>query len=175
MAFATPEDMERRSQGAITTASHPYLADELAAATRNIQDFCRWHVAPAKTCTYRRVTPLYESVWLPAMEIDRIDSVTIDGTEYDEQRLGNIKFDPATGWTNLAGSDVTIEYTAGFDPVPENLKSLTLELAALSLGTSLGQTREQAGTVSVTYGRSGGGLDAAAEQRLAAYRIGRLP
>ena len=175
--FATPEDMADRTLGQITEASHPFLQRELDAATQDIRDFCRWHVAPSRQLTYRRAGRRVDDVWLPAMEIQTVDAVTIDGTVFDANALSGVEFDPSTGWTNLRGRSVVVKYTAGFEKVPANLVTATLELAATALGTSLGFAREQAGTVSVTFDRAGGGVDAgsAGGQRLIAYQLGRLP
>lgn len=175
--FADTDLMEDRSQGAISRTSHPYLARELAAATQDIRDFCRWHVTPRKQVTYKRSGPHPEQVWLPAMQIASIEAVSIDGTMWDASALSAVEFDEDTGWTNLHGRRVVVKFTAGFEEVPSNVEAVTLELAATGLGTSLGYTREQAGTVMVSFGRAGGGIDEASAQarRLIAYQIGRLP
>lgn len=175
--FAGPSLMEQRSQGAISTTSHPYLERELAAATRDIRDFCRWHVSPRMQVEYKRSGQHSEQVWLPAMQIATIDAVTIDGTTWDATAFAGVEFDEDTGWTNLRGRRVVVKYTAGYEEVPGNVEAVTLELAATGLGTSLGYTREQAGTVMVAFGRAGGGIDEASPQarRLIAYQIGRLP
>lgn len=176
-SFATPQNMADRTQGQITAASHPFLQRELDAATEDIRNFCRWHVAPVRALTYRRVGRYADDVWLPAMNIESIDAVTIDGTVWDANALSAVEFDPDSGWTNLCGRSVIIGYTAGFEKVPANLITATLELAAGALGTSLGYEKEQAGGVSVTFGHAGGGIDedSIGGQRLIAYRIGRLP
>lgn len=171
--FATADVMSARSQGAITLTTHPHLNRELAAATRTIRNFCRWHVAELESLTYRRVGRDRDQVWLPAMQIQAVTAVTIDGTAWSD--LSEVEFDPETGWTNLCGRNVAVTYQAGFTSVPEDIEQLTLELAAGGLGTSQGFSREQAGGVSVTYDRAGGGLTAADELRLSAYQLGRLP
>lgn len=175
--FASVALMEQRSQGAITAASHPFLQRELEAATQDIKDFCRWHIAPVEQVTYKRRGRHAEQVWLPAMRIGAITAVTLDGTACDAAQVEAVEFDEDTGWTNLSGRAVEVEFTAGFDAVPANIETITLELAAAALGTSLGYTREQAGAVSVSFGRAGGGIDAdsATGRRLIAYQIGRLP
>ncbi len=175
--FASAALMESRSQGAITKASHPFLDEELRAATRAIREFCRWHVAPARSVTYRRAGATPDDVWLPAMEIASIDAVTIDGVEWTPERVAAVEFDPLTGWTNLRGRRVAVTYTAGFPTVPADLVAATLELAALGLGTALGQAREQAGMVSLTFDQVGGAIDdnSPSGRRLIPYRIGRLP
>jgi len=170
--FATVEQMLERSQGEISPDTHPYLTRELRTATERIRNLCGWHVAPVKALTYRHGGPSRRSVWLPAMEIQSIDEVTVDG---ETVALSDVEFDPDTGWTNIRGCSVTVKYTAGFSEVPSPLETLTLELAAVGLGTSLGFSRQQAGAVSVTYDRTGGALTAESEAELAPYRVERLP
>jgi len=175
-AFASNALMESRSQGAITTGSHPHLADELLAATRAIREFCRWHIAPARQVTYRRAGASPDDIYLPAMEVASIDSVRVDGVAWSADRVAAVEFDPLTGWTNIYGRRVVVEFTAGFDEVPADVVGVALELAANGLGTSLGQTREQAGTVALTFDRVGGGVDPAGSlgRRLIPYQIGRV-
>lgn len=175
--FASTSLMEDRSQGAITTASHPHLARELEAATRDIKDFCRWHISPRKSVTQKRRGRFAEDVWLQAMQIESIDAVTIDGVEYTEDQVAAVEFDEDTGWTNLRGRLVEVTFTAGFVEVPETVETATLELAAAGLGTALGAMREQAGSVSITFDRAGGGIEEGSvlARRLLPYQIGRLP
>lgn len=170
-SFATPDQMEDRSGGAILT-THPFLQKELAAATRQIRNRCGWHIATRQQVRIRHVRPFPESVWLPAMQIESIDSAIMDGAT---RTTSGIDFDPDTGWTPLCGRRVDVTFTAGFDEVPEDLVTLTLELAAGALGSPLGITREQAGGVSVTLARSSGALQADDLSRLAAYKLGWLP
>lgn len=179
--FASPDDMERRSLGAISAATHPYLGDELAAASRLIRDFCRWHVAPVVSVTHVRRGRGRDAVWLPAMEVASVDGVKVDGLEWGPDLLERVEFDPRTGWTNIEGASVEVRFTAGFDTVPESLRSLTLQVAARALGSPLGLVREQAGSVVVTHSQVGsnqaGGvlLLPAEEAALTEYQVGRLP
>jgi hypothetical protein len=175
--FATAQRMEERSQGAITTTTHPYLHRELASATQDIRDYCRWHIAPRLPTTFRRRGRNAGEIWLPAMQIHSIDAVTLDGRTLDPAALAAVDFDPDTGWTSLCGRVAAVTFTSGHDVVPANIETITLELAAAALGTSLGYTREQAGSVSVSFDRAGGGIDedSPTARRLTAYRIGRLP
>jgi hypothetical protein len=180
-SFATKEQMDQRSQGAITLSSHPYLESELKAATRLIRDYCGWHIAGVESLTYRREHAAPEDVWLPAMEITSISAVTLAGVVYDTDALSRVRFDPRTGWTNLCGRSYEIAFVAGFAAVPEPLVSLTLQIAARALGSPLGIVREQAGTVSVTYSQvgfnqAGGAVILAGElATLSPYKLGQLP
>ena len=170
-SFATPAEMEQRSQGEIP-ATHPFLQTELNAATRQIRNACGWHIAKVEQLRYRKVRPFSEAVWLPAMQIASIDSGTIDGATLTPMTAG---FDPEIGWTPLCGRDIDVTFTAGFEETPEDLVTLTLELAAGALGSPLGISREQAGAVSVSYTRTSGALQPADQARLAAYKLGWLP
>ena len=171
-SFATPEIMEERTRGLITATSYPGLARELKAATRTIRNACHWHIATQEQLTYQRRRPHAETVWLPAMEIASIDNVILDGMLLS---VGDIDFDPDTGWTPLFGRSVRIAYTAGFTPIPEDLVTLTLELAAGGLVSPVGISKEQAGGVSVTLDRVSSSLTPADIDRLAAYTIGVVP
>jgi len=175
VAFASAELMQDRSGGEISPTSHTYLERELKAATQRIRNFCGWHVAKVETLTYRHAGPFVRDVWLPAMEIASIDSVRVNGTVWETPAVAGVEFDPDTGWTNLRGRDVLVTFTAGYAEVPADIEALTLELAAVGLGTSLGFSRQQAGAVSVSFDRSGGGLSADAEAQLAPYRVEHLP
>ncbi|MFF2631962.1 hypothetical protein ACFVR6_03675 [Microbacterium sp. NPDC058021] len=171
--FASATLMQQRTQGEITSTTHPYLVQELEAASRAIRNFCRWHVAKAETLTYQRSGRFEADVWLPAMEISSITKVTLDGVEWTD--LDAVEFDGRTGWTNLRGRRVEVEYVAGYIEVPADIEMLTLELAAGGLGTALNISREQAGGVAVTYSRSSGAMTALDEGRLVQYRLGRVP
>ena len=179
--FASPKLMSQRSRGAITSETHPYLQQELAAASRLIRDYCRWHVAPAIRVDHVRRGHGREQVWLKAMQIASVDRVTVDGDDWDAEKLDRVRFDPDTGWTNIEARDVNLAFTAGYDTVPESIVSLTLQVAARALGSPLGFVREQAGGVAVThtqvgFNQAGGALLLPAEEAiLDEYRIGRLP
>lgn len=170
-SFASEEEMEQRSQGAIP-ADHPFLKRELEAATREIRSACGWHIAKVETLTFERVGPFAEQVWLSAMEITAITAATIDGVDIDP---ATIEFDKQTGWTSLCGRRRSVTFTAGYAEVPADLVTLTLELAAGALGSPIGVSREQAGAVSLTYTRTSGALQPADRDRLAPYKLGWLP
>lgn len=174
-SFASADDMANRTQGLITPVTHPFLNDELEAATDAIQAYCGWHIAARQAVTLIRRFPTCEQVWLPAMNVTEITAAKIDGITFDAEALEAIEFDPLTGWTSISGRAVSLTFNAGLDAVPADLKLLVLEMAAGALGSPLGISREQAGGVSVTLERVGGGLSAEDMQRLTPYKLGRLP
>lgn len=180
--FATAQQMQDRSQGAITTATHPFLDAALKAASKKIRDYCRWHIATAQALTYKRRGRDLIDVWLPAMQITEISAVTIDGTTWDADALTTVEFDPDTGWTNLRGRIVEVGYTAGYAEVPDELVDLTLMIASRALGSPLGAVREQTLVSSITWSQAGfnvaGGTVLLAHEKTdldGTYRIGVLP
>lgn len=176
--FATADQMDQRTQGQITTASHPFLEAEIAAAERLIRDVCGWHVAPRQEVTLRRRGRDAADLWLPTIGDVQLSAATIDEQVLD---VAALHVDPVTGWTGLRGYAWEISYVAGFEEVPEALVSLTLQVAARALGSPLGVVREQAGAVSVTYSQAafnvaGGAVLLPHEKaQLAPYTIGYLP
>lgn len=179
--FASTRQMEQRSLGAITEQSHPYLTHELAAATDLIREACRWHIAPRKQLQLIRRFGERERVWLPAMQIESIDEVTVDGKLWSAEQLAAVQFDPLTGWTSIVARHVDVKFTAGYAAPPSSLVSLTLQIAARALGSPLGLVREQAGTVNVTHtqvgsNQAGGALLLPIERSaLVPYQLGWLP
>lgn len=174
-AFASKEDVTARPDLA-DLADHPRLQEQLEAATSAIRAYCRWHIAGVEQRTHIRVQPFPDEVFIPAMRIVSVDAARIDGRDH---LAGSVEFDPGTGWTPLHGCRISVTYTAGFENVPAEIKALCLEMAAAALGSPIGISREAAGGVSVTYSRSGSGVDTAPGSAdvalLAPYRLGWLP
>lgn len=174
--WPTPAVMSSRTNGEIPE-DHPGLARELEAAIAAVRDYCRWHVAGVEQRTLTRLTPFVDMVWIPAMEIKSIDALTLGGVVQD--RPGDLPFDPTTGYTGIMARSYSITYTSGFEKLPAAIETLVLELAAGGLGTAVGIDREQAGGVSVSFARAGGGLNVgpggADAATLAPYRLGVLP
>ena len=178
VAFAMPSNMEARTGELGIPPTHPFLHRELDAATQLIQKRCGWHIAPVQQVRHRRVGPMPVNVWLPAMQIQEVSSATVDGVVLDP---ASVEFDTDTGWTNLTGRKFDITFTAGFEEVPSELVTLTLQIAARALVSPMGLVRDQAGGVSAVYTQVGfnqaGGtvLLSAEEATLTPYRLGRLP
>lgn len=174
--WPTADTMAARTGGEIP-ADHPGLARELAAAASAIRDYCGWHIAGVEQNTLTRLVPFVDMIWIPAMEIKSIDALTVGGTVWDDPR--SAPFDPGTGYTGIMARSYSITYTSGYEKLPEAIVTLVLELAAGGLGTAVGIDREQAGGVSVSFARTGGGLavgpGGADAVTLAPYKIGVLP
>lgn len=181
-AFATPEQMAARSQGAITSASHPYLAQALAAASGVIRGYCGWHVAPVEEETRRFPGIPRERLWLPTGRLVEVLTATDAGTSVD---VAALDWDESgllgkTDWTSGL-RNVEITYRHGFDSVPPEITDLTLQIAARALGSPLGVVTEKSLTSSVTWAQTAQGVAGGVvlmeheKPTLAPYRLGWLP
>ena len=149
-----------------------YLADsrvepDIKAATAAIRNYCGWHVYPSQACELN--TTLYDKavtvsdrvlmIQLPATFVSSIESIKIDGEEYDETyvimpngilRVYNLRWKHINPWT-----PIVIEYTAGIpDGEAAGLKELVTHRVTHALESSAGVQSETAGGVSITYNAS---------------------
>jgi len=179
--FATAEQMAQRSGGAIP-ADHPFLVTALGAATREIRKFCRWHIAPTRTETITVPVVYGRPVWLPTQHLTDLVSVTNDGTVLDVAGI-DWSADGELGYLHWVTGRraLVVEFTHGYETVPDDLVDLTLQIASRALGSPLGYVREQAGSVSVTHSQAGfnvaGGTVVLEHEKrqLMEYQLGRLP
>ena len=179
-ALTTVAEVQARSNGVITGPTDLALSGRLDSASTIVRAWCGWHIAPVAQVTQVRRRPWREQVWLDAMNILSIDAAQIDGYEYTAEELAAVVFDPGTGWTELCGANVSITFTCGYETVPEEIKALVSEMVIADTINPLGLAREQAGSVSYTLGRTGGGLSGDPTgggdyARLWPYKIGRRP
>lgn len=171
-SFATPAQMEQRSQGDIPAAT-PFLSESLDAASTRIRNYCGWHIYPELSAIdYRVRGALGHPVWLPTTHLGTVDSMTVDGIAVDVDTVlwfedGRVDY---RDWRGIA----TLTFTHGYDEPPADLVALTLELALGDL-VSRGVVREQTLTSSVTWARVSGKLTAEDVSGLAEYKIGYQP
>lgn len=171
-SFATPAQMEARSQGAVP-ATAPFLSEALAAASTRIRNRCGWHVFPRLATTEYRVRGRAgHHIWLPTTYLVTVDMmnvggalVPLDDVEWFED--GRVDY---FDWRGLA----KITFTHGYEEPPADLIALTLELALGDL-LSRGVIREQTLASSVTWARASGRLTSDDENSLAEYTIGYQP
>ena len=145
-----------------------YLTDgrvehSIKAAASAIRNYCGWHVYPALTCELN--TTLYDKavtvsdrmilIQLPATFVSEIESITIDGAEYDSfvlmpngiLRIFGLPWSRLKLWTPLV-----VRYTAGLpDGGADGLRAILADRVAHALASSDGVQSETAGGISVTY------------------------
>lgn len=145
-----------------------YLTDgrvehNIKAAASAIRNYCGWHVYPSLSCELK--TTLYDKavtvsdrmilIQLPATFVSEIESITIDGVEYDSfvlmpngiLRVFGLPWSRLKLWTPLV-----VRYTAGLpEDGADGLMAILADRVAHALASSDGVQSETAGGVSVTY------------------------
>ena len=133
---------------------------EMEAASAAIRNYCGWHLFPALPCEIkmtmqdRRVEHNGPDllIQLPAKFVTAVESVTVDGTEYEFTFETNGLVRVYDVHRQARRAEVVINYTAG---LPAEMMAAVRELAAHqsvhSLASSYGITSESAGGVSITY------------------------
>lgn len=145
-----------------------YLTDgrvehNIKAAAFAIRNYCGWHVYPSLACELK--TTLYDKavtvsdrmilIQLPATFVSEIESITIDGVEYDSYvlmpngilRIFGLPWSRLKLWTPLV-----VRYTAGLpEGGADGLRAILADRVAHALASSDGVQSETAGGVSVTY------------------------
>lgn len=181
-SFATAQQMEQRSKGAIP-ADRPFLDVELKAATRRIRNHCGWHIAESVSEVVTLRGSSARELYLPTTYLTDLVSVMVDGvalTVVDDGSLWSVSGELFRdfGWR---ASVIKAEIVHGYAAVPDDLIDLTLALAGRALASPLGAVREQSLTSSVTWSQPGfnvaGGLALLEHEidALAEYKVGYTP
>lgn len=145
-----------------------YLADsrvepDIKAAAAAIRAHCGWHIYPSLSC--EMTTTLYDKavtvsdrmllIQLPATFVSSVESITIDGVEYESYALMSNGILRIFGlpWSRLKlWTPLVVRYTAG---LPEGgadaIKAILADRVAHALASSDGVQSETAGGISVTY------------------------
>lgn len=145
-----------------------YLTDgrvehNIKAAASAIRNYCGWHVYPSLTCELN--TTLYDKavtvsdrmilIQLPATFVSEIESITIDGAEYESYVLMPTGILRIFGlpWSRLKlWAPLVVRYTAGLpEGGADGLRAILADRVAHALASSDGVQSETAGGISVTY------------------------
>lgn len=167
---AVPGMMTLTEFNAIT--ANKYLSDERAepdikAATSAIRNYCGWHVFPSLACELDTtlfdkavsITDRMLMIQLPATFVSSIESIKIDGVEYDETYVlmpNGILRVYGISWSHMRSwSPIVIKYTAGLpEGAADGIKELIAHRVTHALESSGGVQSETAGGVSITYNSS---------------------
>ena len=157
----------KRGLSAEDTATAEQL---LAAASREVRKFCRWHVWPSRADELTLDGPGTRTLFLPSAHVTAVESVTestvelIDVTDFEWSADGMVRRLAGYAWPTGFRS-VVIEFTHGFpdDPdapdgssgAPADLRDLVCGVAARPFDSPRGRIREFSGTVGVTYPQTG--------------------
>lgn len=131
----------------------------LDAATQAVRSYVGWHVAPVVTETITLDGRGGRSLLLPSLHVGEITSVLNDGVEVIDDvqmsTMGIISLDCGHWCLKLGGIQVT--WTHGW-PVDEvaDLSGIIAKLASRAAVAAGNITRQNAGTMGVSYGTAGG-------------------
>lgn len=186
----TPADVEGWTQGKLR-ASTVGLDKKCAGVSRAIRDYCGWHIFPVLEIHDLMDGPGGRILQLPSRYLRSVEALRWRGDElpvgsYRHSLSGFVEYEPAgtEGWpwptlgvwpTGFRVLDV--EFTSGYSKVPESMVQLASGIAARAAASPLGYTREQSGTVGVSFGGAdsgaGGGIALLASEKevLDPYRI----
>lgn len=177
--FASAEELVAHMQGAVQL-DDPRLPQVLAAASRAVRAYCRWHVAPVVTETVTLDGDGSGRLLLPSLRVRAVTAVRSGGLA---QNLAHITWSRSglllSGYL-LSGAyrGIEVDLTHGHDleDVPE-VVSIVLQAAARALASPVGYTREQSGSIGVAPTLTGpsaaGGVHLLEHERadLAEYRL----
>ena len=90
---------------------------------------------------------------LPERPVVSVGDVTVDGQLVDPSmyRLADSALVRVGGWIGSKDSVVQVVYSHGYDPIPDVIRGVTLQLAARMMSNPLGVRQEGIGTYNVTY------------------------
>ena len=158
-----------------------------AAALAQVQVYCGWHIAPARSDVATLDGPGSRVLVLPSLRVTDVasieeDGVTLDPSAYEWSRAGVVRRLASTSywsscqprWTNhLRGLVVT--FTHGFDTMPADLQQVIDDLSA-RLGSGFGGLVSQSvGPFTESYGQPSTAAMGSNLATLNSYRLARLP
>lgn len=148
----------------------------LDAASANITDFCGWPIGPHEVEGEEYDGEGQRVLSLRALAVVSVGEVRIDGSPVTGWRLSKRygQLQRTSGVWPAGFGRITVDYEAGFDPVPPNLVKLCVELAAKASSVPLDVSSETMDRRTIRYREAAvvTGLDAAALER---YRLGARP
>lgn len=171
-------------------ADEGYLAHLAAAACEAVERHCKRRFALADYTDESYCGDGSDTLFLrnfPAAQVQSAVIVGADGCESEitgsdlilEASTGRLAFKPgvAPGVFPARPSSVRVTYTAGFEPVPEDVIEAAAHVAAWLHGKASceeGLSSERLGDYAKTFVPGNAGLPAAARSLLAAYRNVRV-
>lgn len=160
-AFATPEELEAYTMGAISAADEraPIILD---GASRAIRNFCGWNVAPAEDLSVT-LDGGGSVLYLPSLQVNRVTALTVRGAavstaDFEWSRLtGNVRSRSSAYWPETWGG-IVVEFNSGHVEIPADIKQIVLQVSAMALSSPTGATREQAGAVAMAWATTAPGV-----------------
>jgi len=149
---------------------------QLAYSTAWIRAYCGWHIAPSIIDAATLDTFGGRTLRLPTLHLTDVAYVTytaddsvVDPDDLSWSTVGLVERSCGC-WPRGLGT-VTVEFTHGFDTVPEVLRALTVQMATRLPAQFASVTSETAGGVTRQYGGLLSGQAAVANYMTASEKI----
>lgn len=150
-------------------------AQALQLASGAVRAFCKWDISE-ETTTLVGEGAGWMVLTLPTLNLTAVDEVRIEGTVIDItpsamswSKRGQL-YRPTLGWPQWA--QVEVDCTHGYDPIPDMLKLVTLDLAARVMANPEQLVSATTGAVSRTWsGGDGPALSPLHERLLHRYSL----
>lgn len=160
-SFVTPAEFSAWTNGKVPEAD-PRLAPLLAGASAGIRRYVGWHLAPVVEETLVGDGPGGSILLLPTGRLLSVLSVDNGGDLVDVAR---VDFSAAgmlglwSGWWTSRYGGVSVRVRHGYDLADvEDVKQIVKQVTANALASPMGATREQAGTVSISWATTAPGV-----------------
>jgi hypothetical protein len=172
VALATLAELQLRLQGDVDLPAAQAALDD---ATGTIQAACGWPIV-ATTATVVLDSCGTRDLFLPTMWLTAVGPVTVNGaslvTGVDFWWYATGRLRAASGRWPYGARTVTVTFSHGYATPPPALRSLCLDLAAVTFRNPVGVRSYTVGAESVTYAGVGTpGPDLANDPRLGPYRL----
>lgn len=141
-----------------TRLTQAVVALELASA--RIQGWTRQRLERVAADVIVLAGTSYWELELPERPVISVSSVKVDGTTQAAttwRLFGDRLIRKSGGWTGPVDSLVEVTYTHGYDPIPDDIRAVTLALATRMSANPLGVSQEGIGSYTVSYGADGVG------------------
>jgi len=134
------------------------IAAKLAAVSSAVRDWCGWHVAPVMECACE-LDGGGRTLWLPAMGIRSVGSVSVCGEErdgYEWAERGELRLARPTPDRLRA---VAVRFAAGYEAAAtQAIAQVVCQLTENAVTATPGLREEHAGQVGATYNQTESGV-----------------
>ena len=166
----TADDIAAASNGQVV-AGDPRIELLLDGAYAAVAALCGWHVTPSLTHTLVLDGTGGKFLNLPSMHVTDVSEVRVNGEPvagYTWSEAGLLALDQGVFPDRFRSVQVTM--TDGYKSAPA-VVAVIQSMVLGALASPMGATREQAGSISVTWGRAGPSLNASDRAALAPYTL----
>lgn len=153
--LVTAEEFSDWTRGKVS-ATDPRVEPLLLGASAGIRRWARWHIAPVLEETLTGDGPGGRLLLLPTGRLLEVLTASNAGTAVDVDNLafserGMVEFTDGSAWSSRLGS-VSVRVRHGWDVADvADVQQIVKQVTANALASPMGATREQAGSVSVSW------------------------